>query len=342
LEKRTYWHHGQAWYAHRNGKWEALGTDIAKANARAKVYNRAGRDYGTVAYWFRIYLAEAAAGRVIGAKGKPLAPRTIEDYTEYSCPLIAYFGKMFPADVRADHAVKYRRLRAQQGAPVTGNREKSACSALFTWLRNERAEAGVKLNPFHRTGRNRETGRSRYVEDAEHRAVEAIAKPMPRAAMMLVYRTLQRPDDVLGWDRRNVVTKTFAGVEKRVLRFVQSKTGKEMEIEISGELAELLDALPALQAPTVGVPLICTRRRRRYTVEGMGAMIRRYCKNAGVASFGLQDMKAKGATDMYHAGELLSKIKELCGHESETTTEVYIKRHMKTIATPNQRAIAGK
>jgi integrase len=71
-------------------------------------------------------------------------------------------------------------------------------------------------------------------------------------------------------------------------------------------------------------------------------MIRRYCKRAGIPSFGLQDMKAKGATDMSLAQVPLEVIQALCGHESKTTTEIYIKRHMTTIAAPNQLALGGK
>jgi hypothetical protein len=37
-------------------------------------------------------------------------------------------------------------------------------------------------------------------------------------------------------------------------------------------------------------------------------MIRRYCKKVGVKSFGLMDIRAKGATDMYLAGVPLERI----------------------------------
>jgi site-specific recombinase XerD len=65
-------------------------------------------------------------------------------------------------------------------------------------------------------------------------------------------------------------------------------------------------------------------------------MLNRYQKIGGIESFGLQDLKAKGATDMYKAGVPIEIICELLGHSSVTTTEIYIKQHMVTIAVTNQ------
>jgi hypothetical protein len=90
------------------------------------------------------------------------------------------------------------------------------------------------------------------------------------------------------------------------------------------------------------VPLICTRRRRRYTVDGIGAMLRRYCKKAGVASFGLQDMKAKGATDMYLAGVPLEKIKDAVrARVGDHDRDLHQAAHDHD-RDPNRVAIGGK
>jgi integrase len=80
-----------------------------------------------------------------------------------------------------------------------------------------------------------------------------------------------------------------------------------------------------------------------YTVDGIGAMIRRYCKKAGVKSFGLMDIRAKGATDMYLAGVPLERIQMLMRHKSVQTTEIYIKRLLQTISVmqPNPLQIAS-
>ena len=55
----------------------------------------------------------------------------------------------------------------------------------------------------------------------------------------------------------------------------------------------------------------------------------------------LYDLKAKGATDLYQAETPIEQIQALCGHDSVTTTEVYIKRHLVAVVKPNERKIAG-
>ena len=102
-----------------------------------------------------------------------------------------------------------------------------------------------------------------------------------------------------------------------------------------------MDRLRRAQAARAHLPLIHNRAGEAYTLDGISAMLRRHQKAAGVASFGLQDLKTKGATDMYLAGVPLEQIQALCGHESAITTEIYVKRHLKTIAQPNRLGVSG-
>src|SRR5262249_22058796 len=79
-----------------------------------------------------------------------------------------------------------------------------------------------------------------------------------------------------------------------------------------------------------------------YTVDGIGAMFRRYCENAGVNDFGLRDLRAKGATDMYRAGVDIRQIQRLLGHSSVRTTEIYVKGLLAEIVKPNLQPIIAK
>jgi integrase len=189
--------------------------------------------------------------------------------------------------------------------------------------------------------RNTEKPRTRYVDDAEYAAVHRIAHRSVRGAMGLVYRTLQRPGDVLRLGRANIVRKTSGGVEQRILRLKQQKTGREIEIAISPEIDAVLAELRSDRKELASMSLVHTGKGQAYTEDGLAAMLRRYCIKAGVKTFGLQDLKAKGATDMYQAGVPLEEIQMLCGHDSVTTTEIYIKRHLTRVVAPNQVAIAG-
>ena len=54
-------------------------------------------------------------------------------------------------------------------------------------------------------------------------------------------------------------------------------------------------------------------------------MFRRHCIAAKVSDFGLRDLRAKGATDEYHAGRTIRELQHLLGHKSVRTTETYLK-----------------
>lgn len=336
LPDRTYFKHGRFWFVHKGGRWEDLGTDLAQARETARRYGGGSEGFGTIAYYAPRFLAYCA----LRVKAKKLAPRTLADYTKDSEPILDYFGKMAPASVLPSHVGRYLDLGVELDRAVRANRERAMLSAMCTWMIRADECPGFVTNPCLRVKRNSEEARTRYVEDAEYAAVYGIAPLSIRGAMELEYRTLQRPDDVLGYSRANVIDKPMG----RVLRLVQSKTQRTVEIALTGGLGDLVDALMKTAELR---PLVHTTRGRkgsrggRYTVEGIGSMLRKLCKAAGVKSFGLQDLKAKGATDMYLAGTPLEQIQILCGHESVTTTEIYIKRHLVQVAAPNQLKAPG-
>lgn len=347
LEQRVYWHHGQFWYRHRDGKAERLGTDLKKANARARVYNDPHKRYGTLGYFLDRYIADARAGRLLRQK----KPRTISDNEKEAEYLKAAFDKMLPQELveRPDLIAKYRDRRT---AKVRANRELSLLSAMYSWLIESGECPGLRQNPVLLIARNRETQKERYVEDAEFRAVYALAQRSVCMAMTMVYRTLQRPADVLEWRSQDVRVKTVAGTATDVITVTQNKTEHTVDIQITPDVDEAIKMLSpdGTLGRTVIVDgvtriepyLVHTLDGKPYTVDGIGAMLRRYCHKAGVKTFGLMDVRAKGATDMYLRGIPLERIQMLMGHESVQTTEIYIKRMLQTIsvASPNPAKVA--
>lgn len=354
LEQRVYWKAGQWQYRHRDGRWEKLGTDVARANARARIYNDPDKRFGTLGYFIELHIAEARAGRLV----RKLAPRTIRDYETQSVFLIAGLGKFLPTEI-VDHPEllsEYRDARSApddtgRGAPVRANRELSQLSAMYSWLIERGLCPGLRVNPVDLITRNPEKPKERYVEDHEYRTVFSIAQRSVCMAMETVYKTLQRPQDVLSLSATNIRRKEVAGTATRVLSVTQGKRGRIVDIEIDADLEATLRMLtpndgeigrirgrgPRGSKVTRIVPLVHDLAGERYTIDGIGAMLRRYCKLAGIKTFGLMDIRAKGATDMYLAGEPLEKIQQLMGHKSVTTTEIYIKRLLGTIriAKPN-------
>ncbi|HYD78774.1 MAG TPA: tyrosine-type recombinase/integrase [Paucimonas sp.] len=55
----------------------------------------------------------------------------------------------------------------------------------------------------------------------------------------------------------------------------------------------------------------------------------------------MYDIKGKGATDMFRAGVPIERIQHLLGHESVTTTEIYLKARLPDVAMPNMREMTS-
>jgi integrase len=362
LETRVYERSGVYFYAHPHKGWERLGTDKAAANSRAKLYNDPDRMAGTMSYWIDQFLVDCEARVNSGSKvkGEKMAQRTLEDYREAfgtreePGPVRDYFAPpRTPLDVTPDAVQQYLRDWARAGSPTQGNRHRAALSSCFGWLlRNpDKPVPGLIVNPCLRASgvqRNPETKRKRYVTDDEYRDVHAQAGKQVRLLMELTYRTLQRPEsDLILWDRREVV-KARDG--KRVLDFVQWKTGAQMVIAFSQELDALIPAEKVVQLRRGDPdPIVRKQDGGFYTYDGISAMLKRAIAKANkkrtaegkprIPSFGFRDLKGKGATDMWLAGEPIERIQALLGHASKTTTEIYVKQRWTEAVQPNQRAI---
>lgn len=330
LPERTYFKHGRFWYVHRAGNWEDLGTDLAEARRKGRIYNDPESTYGTLPWWldqFIIY-CEKRVGKPKKERG--ISQRTYDDYKDNVEPLKKFFAKFTPSGVKPHNVARYLEIGVENQRAVRANREKACLSASFTWLMTQ-PDAGVTINPCIGVKRNPESKRERYISDKEYNAVYQLAAQQVRGLMALIYRTLQRPSDILRWTKHTIIEKDD---KKRLLRFRQGKTGAWIEIIISPDidavLSDVAKYIPSKKKPdeerkVLGMTLIHNGRAGQYTEEGIASMFRRYVKKAGLKDFGLYDIKGKGATDMWLAGVPLERIQLLCGHDSVTTTEVYVK-----------------
>ena len=355
LPQRVYAKHGAFYYHHPAGRWEHLGRDLEAVKRRAaEIVNGLDVAYGTTSFYLDEFLC--ACRRRVGARD--LAPRTLEDYTRDSEPLKAFFGAMYPIGIEPSHVAEYLDTNLELGRGVRANREKACLSSMFTWLIRT-GQAAVKSNPCKGVRRNKETKRDRYVEDEEMLATLATAPIQVRAMAELVYRTLQRPEDIIGWTPRNLTERRDAGGQLvRIIRTRQGKTGAAVDIEITPEIDAVLETLKSLPAKmdgespapkiVTGLTLIHRRDGRPYTYDGLCAMLKRrqaavretHAAGKGplaeMPSWGFYDMKGKGATDMWQSGVPLEQIQVLCGHDSVTTTERYVKSRWRGIVAPNK------
>jgi integrase len=123
-----------------------------------------------------------------------------------------------------------------------------------------------------------------------------------------------------------------------VLHFRQNKTGRLIDIALDGRLGDLVQAAIG-DVPQLRQTIVHTLAGDGYSYDGISAMLKRSQIKAGIDSFGFRELKGKGATDMWLAGEPIERIQMLCGHASKTTTERYIKARWRETAQPNTREI---
>lgn len=346
LPPRVYVKHNAYYFVFPNGKWKRLASlgqerEMRVAWAHLEQPNEA---YGTVSALLDEYLSQYAAT----AK----ATRTYKDNLKEAEYLKAFFGQMRPQDIQARHVGAYLEENRITRA-VRANREKALLSHVFTWaMRHPIWGCVVLSNPCRGVTRNPETKRIRIVDDAEYMAVFNLASENVQRLMTLVYRTLQRPSDLLTVGSENILQRIVDGNTIEVLSVLQSKTGVSVEIIMSEDIKRALYGSQAYENLTTKMQnryFIVNRQGQPYTLDGFNSNFARALNkyresmqaSTGVKPkpFGIYDLKGKGATDMYQAGTALEYIQALAGHDSVTTTEIYIKARLNKPVMSNTRVI---
>lgn len=128
--------------------------------------------------------------------------------------------------------------------------------------------------------------------------------------MDLAYLTGQRPSDVLKLQR--------ADIRDKALWFTQGKTGKKLRIEITGELAAVIDRIQGRPRAATGLALIQDEKGQRLTHFALRSRFDKARSAAGV-SFQFRDIRAKSATD----ADDLQYAQNLLGHKHQTMTQHY-------------------
>ncbi len=340
LPPRVYRHRSHFRYISPSGQISNLGRDKKEALRKWAVLVTDAPKQETVAWlcdWFLTKRrSELEAAAKLGDR-PPISKRTLSDYEKDLKLIKGALGHIPHAELRPHHIAKYRNARAMT-APIHVNREKAALSAVYSYA----IEEGLAdLNPCRGVKRRRELPRTRRVEDAEYQAVLRVAHKQVRRMMILGYRTAQRPEDLLLLGSGNVKTVQVAGNPVRVLRITQAKLESRapvtLDIELVGELATVVDE--ALKDKGAPLTLVHTEEGTPYTYDGLASMFRRAVDKAKVKAYGLYDLRAKAATDLYMNGTPIEKIRELLGHASVATTMRYLKARMGKVVAPNDREL---
>lgn len=286
-------------------KWTPLGADRPQALlAWARIEGTAPDP--------NVRTFEVIAQRYIREVIPMKAPRTQRDNFRELDNLTAVFGKVLIDAIKPFHVRQYLDMRGKT-AKARANREKALLSHLF----NKAREWGYTdaPNPCQGVKGFTEAGRDRYVTDAEFEAVRLAAHPTVRDAMDLALLTGQRPADVLKIQRSDI--------RDGALWVVQNKTKAKRAIELTGELATLIERINARPRERMSAYLIQDDNGRPLSQLALRSRFDKARKTAGV-TFQFRDIRAKAATD---TGDLAHSQK-LLGHRNREMTEHYVKQRV--------------
>jgi integrase len=299
---------GKTWYRVSGSKprvWRKLSTDRAEALRLWAQLEGVKEDDGsrTFAVIGKRYVREVYPTKAV---------RTRKDNDKELAQLLRVFGHMPIDAILPMHLREYMDIRGQ-AAKVRANREK----ALFSHIFNKAREWGYTAaqNPCQGVKGFREAGRDRYVTDDEFAAVKAHAHHTVADAMDLALLTGQRPADVLKFRRTDI--------RDGALWIVQNKTGARLGIEVTGELATLLDRINGRTKRAISPFLIQDDDGQPLSQFALRSRFDKARKAAGV-SFQFRDLRAKAATD---TGDLAHSQK-LLAHKNREMTEHYVKARL--------------
>ena len=235
--------------------------------------------------------------------------QTLKDNDKELANLLKVFAHM-PIDAIAPmHVREYMDIRGQ-AAKVRANREKALLSHIFNKAR-EWGYTGLQ-NPCKGVKGFKETGRSRYITDAEFDLVKTHAHFSVIDAMDLALLTGQRPADVLKLKRSDI--------RDGALWIVQNKTGQRLGVEVTGELAAVIARIAERPRRAISAWLIQDENGQRLTQFALRSRFDK-ARTLAKVDFQFRDIRAKAATD---TGDL-AHSQTLLGHKNRDMTEHYIR-----------------
>lgn len=321
--KRTFFYYDHGGKPRRE---EPLGSDYGLAVKRWAEIERAGTKKPAQVITFR-YVADRYRATVIPTK----AARTQLDNAKELKQLLAYFDDPpCPFEAIEPQSVRQYLTWRSAKAKIRANREKALLSHIWNWARGEGYTA--LANPCAGIKGNKETGRDVYVEDDVFAAVWKLASGPLRDAMDLAYLAGQRVADTLRMDQRDM--------RDGFLHIKQGKTGAKRRIEITGDLAQVLERIAERKAgyKVHATRLIVGNDGQPWTYDRLRRAFRDTCTLAGIDAdaFQLRDLRAKAGTDKADsAGDIREAQKQL-GHSSVVMTEAYTRNRRGAKVTPTR------
>jgi site-specific recombinase XerD len=152
------------------------------------------------------------------------------------------------------------------------------------------------------------------------------------AILELLYATGIRRAELVGIDVGDV------NFQQRIIRVV-GKGDKERSVLFNAAAAEAIERYLAVRPPTKDDALFVSRRRRRLSYPQVGNIFRLFVRLSGLkGKISPHTMRHSFATHLLQRGVDIMTIKELLGHESVATTQIYLKPGLEHIRSAYEEA----
>lgn len=304
-----YWKNGAYWRVKRN-KWERLGS----------LYPNALRKYGELETPCSTGWADLVelAYRDIEAdeKAGKLKDNTVTQYKRLRPRIVAGFREFEPHEITQKNVRTF--LEFYRNTPNIRNRTLTVLRKIF--------EKGANLdacdfNPAHGVPRLPESKRDRLLDMGEFFAIRSQANAHTQLIMDMCYLTAQRIGDVLAIEHKQIKPDCIC--------FVQQKTGKRLEVDMTEELERTIRAAKALRKVMCSYLFHPKGKATPYKYRGIKDSFDRAARKAGVENCTPHDIRAMALTHIDQAG---GDATALAGHHSRATTERYIRDKRTTQA----------
>lgn len=292
-----YLKHG-AYYFVRANKWTRLGATLPEAMAAY------ARLIGTPSDSMTALLDDTLSA----AQARGLKPSTLDQYRRCANQLKDILLEFSVREVKPPHIAAI--MDDYTDKPSWANRLRTLLKLAFD-LAVRRGL--IDANPVTSIACHKEPHRTRYLSDAEYRAIHAAASPPLRAIMALCYLTAQRIGDVLKI-REGDITPDGITID-------QEKTSKRLLIAWTPDLRATVQAARDLHSNRK-LYLLGQRNGRIRSYYGVRDLWNRACAAAGITDAHLHDLRAKSLTDAKQQG---LDPQHLAGHTTAAMTLRYLR-----------------
>lgn len=296
---------GRAYYYDHGGKprkWEALGSDRARALARWAEIQGGVSNGDTVGSLVDLFMSRKTG----------LAENTLKSYRNSAKIIKAVAGKI-PKD-----QIRQRHMKALIQSHPSKQMARNAALFLKTVYAWAVSEDEIAYSPLMGMRLEGQSHRDRYLTHDEFIAVRDKLSPKYQVAADLAY--------LLGLRVSEVVKLKFSDFKDGVVTINQQKTKKSKYQEISVDVETVLERARTLPGSIRGFFLVSRRDGKPMAAETVSDAFNRGAKRAGIPNARFHDIRAKSASD----DELTAQAR--LGHARAETTRLYLRK--PKIVTP--------